>query len=51
MMFAANLLFVSAALNSPALQGGGDPNQFNGFMVLGYVAMWLIVMIYLVTMK
>jgi CcmD family protein len=44
MMFAANLI-LSAALQT------GDPNQFNGFMILGYVVMWLVVMVYLVTMS
>jgi hypothetical protein len=29
------------------LQSGVDPNQFNGYMILGYVVMWLIVMIYI----
>ena len=24
-----------------------DPNQFNGYMILGYVVMWLIVMVYI----
>ncbi|MGD2078160.1 MAG: CcmD family protein [Chloroflexota bacterium] len=24
-----------------------DPNQFNGYMILGYVVMWLIVMGYI----
>jgi len=24
-----------------------DPNQFNGYMILGYVVMWIIVMVYL----
>jgi hypothetical protein len=43
-MLAAILLF-SATLQS------GDPNQFNGFMVLGYVAMWLVFMAYLITLS
>jgi CcmD family protein len=30
------------------LQSGlSDPNQFNGYMILGYVVMWIIVMVYL----
>jgi CcmD family protein len=24
-----------------------DPNKFNGYMILGYVVMWLIVMVYI----
>jgi CcmD family protein len=24
-----------------------DPHQFNGYMILGYVVMWLIVMVYI----
>ncbi len=24
-----------------------DPNQFNGYMILAYVVMWLIVMVYI----
>jgi CcmD family protein len=44
MMIAANLI-LSAALQT------GDPNQFNGFMILGYVAMWLVVMVYLITIS
>ncbi|MFQ5400567.1 MAG: hypothetical protein ACE5E7_13335 [Anaerolineae bacterium] len=28
----------------------GDPNQFNGFLILGYFAMWLIGMIYIVSL-
>jgi CcmD family protein len=43
-MIAANLI-LSAALQT------GDPNQFNGFMILGYVAMWLVVMVYLITIS
>ena len=53
-MFAVNLLLSiamhSPAQLSPALQGGGDPNQFNGFMILGYVVMWIVVMVYLFTL-
>jgi CcmD family protein len=54
MMFAVSLLLSvavhSPTLLSPALQGGNDPNQFNGFMVLGYIVMWLVVMVYLFTL-
>jgi len=25
-----------------------DPNKFNGYMILGYVVMWLIAMLYIV---
>lgn len=32
-------------------QGGlGDPNQFNNYMILGYLAMWVIAMIYIGTL-
>ena len=24
-----------------------DPNKFNGYMILGYIVMWLIAMIYI----
>jgi len=30
-----------------AQSGLFDPNQFNGYMILGYVVMWIIVMVYL----
>jgi len=33
-----------------ALQPGADPNQFNGFLLLGYAVMWLIVMIYILSL-
>lgn len=33
------------------LQGnGGDANQFNGYLVLAYAAMWLVAVVYLVTL-
>ncbi len=36
------------ALIDSLLQSGlFDPNKFNGYMILGYVVMWLIVMIYI----
>ena len=36
------------ALIDTVLQSGlFDPDQFNGYMILGYVVMWLIVMIYI----
>lgn len=28
-------------------QGIFDPNKFNNFMIIGYFAMWIIVMIYI----
>jgi len=28
----------------------GDPNQFNGFLILGYFAMWLIGMVYIISL-
>ena len=39
---------VTHALIDTLLQSGlFDPNKFNGYMILGYVVMWLIVMIYI----
>ncbi|NCF66308.1 MAG: hypothetical protein JSV68_22190 [Anaerolineaceae bacterium] len=33
-----------------ALQTGADPDKFNGFLLLGYGVMWLIVMIYIISL-
>ena len=33
-----------------ALQTGADPDKFNGFLLLGYGVMWLIVMIYIASL-
>jgi len=41
-----HLFLISATL----LQTGIDPNQFNGFLILGYGVMWLIVMVYIVSL-
>ena len=30
--------------------GIGDPNQFNHFMNLGYVVMWIIAMVYILSL-
>jgi hypothetical protein len=35
------------AILQPALQTDIDPNKFNGYMLLGYGAMWLIFMLYI----
>jgi len=40
-------LFLMAA---PAFQAGVSPNQFNGYLLLGYDVMWLIGMIYIVSL-
>ena len=32
-----------------ALQPSTDPDKFNGFLLLGYGVMWLIVMIYIIS--
>ena len=32
------------------LQSSIDPNQFNGFLILGYVAMWLIGLVYVLSL-
>ena len=37
---------VSYALIDTLLQSF-DVNQFNGYMILGYIVMWLIVMVYI----
>lgn len=37
---------ISYALIDTLLQSF-DPHRFNGYMILGYVVMWLIVMIYI----
>jgi CcmD family protein len=29
-----------------AFQAAADPNKFNGYLLLGYGVMWLIVMVY-----
>ena len=33
-----------------ALQVGAEPDRFNDFLLLGYAVMWLIVMIYIVSL-
>ena len=33
-----------------ALQTGIDSNQFNGFLLLGYGVMWLIMMVYVASL-
>lgn len=33
-----------------ALQISADPDKFNGFLLLGYGVMWLIVMIYIISL-
>ena len=38
---------ISGMMEALAQSGIFDPNQFNGYMVLGYVVMWLIVMVYI----
>ncbi len=30
--------------------GIGDPNKFNHFMILGYLVMWIIAMIYILSL-
>ena len=37
----------SALVDILIQSGMFDPNQFNGYMILGYVVMWLIVMVYI----
>ena len=34
-----------------ALQLATDPNKFNGYLLLGYGVMWLIVMIYIASLS
>ena len=33
-----------------ALQSSTDPDKFNGFLLLGYGVMWLIIMIYITSL-
>lgn len=37
-------------LLSPLLQGSVDPNLFNGYLLLGYIVMWVIGMIYVISL-
>lgn len=39
-----------AILLTILLQGIDDPNQFNDFLILGYVAMWVIGVIYIISL-
>ena len=41
-----NLILMAA----PAFQTGINPNQFNSFLLLGYGVMWLIAMIYIISL-
>lgn len=44
-MITANILF------ELFMQAGiDDPNTFNHFMILGYVAMWIIAMVYILSL-
>lgn len=40
-------MFVATMLLNSFLQSIDDPNKFNGFMILGYVIMWLVAMVYI----
>ena len=42
-------MFTSALVT--ALQPSADPDKFNGFLLLGYGVMWLIVMIYIISLS
>jgi hypothetical protein len=37
-------------LQAAALQVTSDPNQYNGYLLLGYGAMWLIGMVYIISL-
>ena len=37
-------------LAAPFLQISVDPNQFNGYLILGYIIMWLIAVIYIASL-
>ena len=37
----------NAIMDTLVQSGLFDPNQFNSYMILGYVVMWVIVMIYI----
>ena len=41
------IMLLTAAV---ALQVSADPDKFNGFLLLGYGVMWLIVMIYVASL-
>lgn len=40
-------MFVATMLLNSFLQSIDDPNKFNGFMILGYLIMWLVAMVYI----
>jgi hypothetical protein len=44
------MITLSVLLNTFAQPATADPNRFNHFMILGYVVMWLIAMIYILTL-
>jgi hypothetical protein len=41
------MITMSAFLDLMLQTGIDDPNRFNGFLILGYVAMWLLAMVYI----
>lgn len=41
-----NAIFLAA----PFLQISVDPNQFNGYLILGYIIMWLIGVVYVASL-
>lgn len=43
-------MFAILIFLSGLLQTVSDPNKFNGFMILGYVIMWLVAMVYIFIM-
>jgi CcmD family protein len=45
------MMFALFFLLSPTFQGAiGNPNRFNGYLVLGYAVMWLVAVVYLVNL-
>lgn len=46
MTIATTLILLSSLLQA----GIDDPNKFNSYLVLGYVVMWLIGMVYVVSL-
>lgn len=43
-------MFAILILLNGLFQTVSDPNKFNGFMILGYVIMWLVAMVYIFIM-
>jgi hypothetical protein len=44
------MMFEFFAFLSGLLQRPPDPNEFNGFLILGYGVMWLVAMVYIISL-